>query len=36
MYTRYLLIIFTALLLSACDMLGLGPDPRLPPWFAQY
>jgi len=29
MYTRYLLIIFTALLLSACDMLGLGPDPRI-------
>ncbi len=29
MYTRYSLIIFTALLLSACDMLGLGPDPRI-------
>jgi hypothetical protein len=29
MYTRYLLIIFTTLLLSACDMLGLGPDPRI-------
>ena len=29
MHTRTLLIIFTALLLSACDMLGLGPDPRI-------
>jgi hypothetical protein len=29
MYTRYLLIIFTVLQLSACDMLGLGPDPRI-------
>jgi hypothetical protein len=29
MYTRYLLIIYTTLLLSACDMLGLGPDPRI-------
>jgi hypothetical protein len=28
MSTR-LLIIFTALLLSGCDMLGLGPDPRI-------
>lgn len=24
-----LLIVFTALLLSACDMLGLGPDPKI-------
>ena len=24
-----LLIVFTALLLSACDLLGLGPDPRI-------
>ena len=24
-----MLILFTALLLSACDMLGLGPDPRI-------
>jgi hypothetical protein len=27
--SRHLLIIFMALLLSACDMLGLGPDPRI-------
>lgn len=27
--SRRLLIIFTALLLSACDLLGLGPDPRI-------
>jgi hypothetical protein len=27
--SRHLLIIFTALLLSACDMLGLGPDPKI-------
>jgi hypothetical protein len=27
--SRILLIIGTALLLSACDMLGLGPDPKI-------
>lgn len=27
--SRHLLILLTALLLSACDMLGLGPDPRI-------
>lgn len=27
--SKHLLIIFTALLLSACDLLGLGPDPRI-------
>lgn len=27
--SRHLLIIFMALLLSACDLLGLGPDPRI-------
>ena len=27
--SRHLLILFTALLLSACDMLGLGPDPKI-------
>ncbi len=29
MYTRYLLIVFTVLQLTACDLLGLGPDPRI-------
>ncbi len=29
MYTRYLLILLTVLQLSACDLLGLGPDPRI-------
>lgn len=27
--SRHLLIIFMTLLLSGCDMLGLGPDPRI-------
>jgi hypothetical protein len=27
--SRHLLILFTALLLAACDMLGLGPDPKI-------
>jgi hypothetical protein len=27
--SRPLLILFMALLLSACDMLGLGPDPKI-------
>jgi len=27
--SKRLLIVVTALLLSACDMLGLGPDPRI-------
>ena len=27
--SKHLLIVFTALLLSACDMLGLGPDPKI-------
>lgn len=27
--SRRLLIVLTALLLSACDLLGLGPDPRI-------
>jgi hypothetical protein len=27
--SRRLLIILTALMLSACDLLGLGPDPRI-------
>lgn len=27
--SKHMLIIFTALLLTACDMLGLGPDPRI-------
>jgi len=27
--SRRLLILLVALLLSACDMLGLGPDPRI-------
>lgn len=27
--SKHLLIVFTALLLSACDLLGLGPDPRI-------
>lgn len=27
--SKHLLIIFIALLLSACDLLGLGPDPRI-------
>jgi hypothetical protein len=27
--SRHLLILFVALLLSACDQLGLGPDPRI-------
>ncbi len=27
--SRRLLILFTALLLSACDLLGLGPDPKV-------
>ncbi len=27
--SRRLLIIFAALLLSACDLLGLGPDPKI-------
>jgi len=27
--SRTLLILTTALLLSACDMLGLGPDPKI-------
>jgi len=27
--SKHLLIVFTAMLLSACDLLGLGPDPRI-------
>ncbi|APW46609.1 hypothetical protein [Rhodoferax antarcticus] len=27
--SRHLLILIVAMLLSACDMLGLGPDPRI-------
>ena len=27
--SKRLLIVFTALLLSACDLLGLGPDPKI-------
>ena len=27
--SRYLLIVLAALLLSACDLLGLGPDPKI-------
>ncbi len=27
--SKHLLIVLTALLLSACDMLGLGPDPKI-------
>lgn len=27
--SKHLLIVLTALLLSACDLLGLGPDPRI-------
>jgi hypothetical protein len=27
--TRNLLIVFSALLLAGCDLLGLGPDPRI-------
>lgn len=27
--SKRLLIVFAALLLSACDLLGLGPDPRI-------
>ncbi|TXT40528.1 MAG: hypothetical protein FD135_1181 [Comamonadaceae bacterium] len=27
--SKHLLIVFTALLLSACDLLGLGPDPKI-------